>query len=115
MQCLAALTSFVSFFMRNKHETTTVSGTFKDKVMSKMVGNIFEMLWRKETKYTSPYINIDFLTTYLNNTYENYPNLCGIVIVRHIMQMLSVEHIPNSLIKKAMSFEKENDDVSKFH
>lgn len=101
--------------MKDKHKKDRVSGTSPDKVMSQMVGNVFEMLYRKELKYTSPHININFMTSYLQNIYGNHPNLCGIAIVRHIMQMLSVEHIPNSVIKKAVAYENENDDVVKFH
>ena len=61
MQCFAALTVFLRYFMKDKHIKANISEDNKVH-MTTMMNKVFESLYREQLAFTPPYVNIKFFT-----------------------------------------------------
>lgn len=104
---------FVKFFMKEKH-LKRKAGTPKRKPVSDIVSKVFERLHRGELEVAKPYIDIGFAADFFKGQFPINEGHDAAEVIRHIFQMLVVEHTPAALINKVCSFERSNAAVSAF-
>lgn len=98
MQCLASLTHFIGYFMKD-HHLNIREHTSKRRPLTMKIAKVYEMLWRSELQYTVSFINIKFFGDYMRQDLGfTGSKPCGVNYTKTILQMISAETVSQELV-----------------
>jgi len=78
-----------------------------------MTDKVFSMLWRNEAnlKIVKSQINIKFVQNAYKEVFKKTRRHDATQVLKYVLTMLSAELVPQDLVQRVMSFQRQNEDI----
>lgn len=115
LQVLACMSTFVKYFIAEDYKED-VEGLKEGKPFCDMMSRVFSILWRRDDiGMAAPWISISFVQDMMKKFLPYTQNHCAVVVLKHMLENLTNEIIPQDIVERVMHKDRTNEDIEAFH